>query len=98
MWVMGIDDVNLIMVISLNVLIFLVILLFLILGGVGGVEFGFMVLFVKFIFSYSKLILVMLIWWILMYYLGLFLGMIVMVMWFEKVEEILIVVFSWLDL
>ncbi|WP_426665275.1 lysylphosphatidylglycerol synthase transmembrane domain-containing protein [Lactiplantibacillus plantarum] len=85
---MGIDDVNLIMVTSLNVLIFLVTSLFPIPGGAGGAEFGFTALFAKFIPSHSKLILAMLIWRILTYYLGLFLGMIAMAMRPEKAEEI----------
>jgi uncharacterized protein (TIRG00374 family) len=76
------------MVTSLNVLIFLVTSLFPIPGGAGGAEFGFTALFAKFIPTHSKLILAMLIWRILTYYLGLFLGMIAMAMHPEKAEEI----------
>ena len=85
---MGYTGINVIMVTSLNVLIFLVTSLFPIPGGAGGAEFGFTELFAKFIPSHSKLILAMLIWRILTYYLGLFLGMIAMAMRPEKAEEI----------
>lgn len=85
---MGYHGISLIMVTSLNVLIFLVTSLFPIPGGAGGAELGFTALFAKFIPSHSKLILAMLIWRILTYYLGLFLGMIAMAMRPEKVEEI----------
>ncbi|RRK09994.1 UPF0104 family protein [Lactiplantibacillus garii] len=85
---MGYHGINVVMVTSLNVLIFLVTSLFPIPGGAGGAEFGFTELFAKFIPSHSKLILAMLIWRILTYYLGLFLGMIAMAMRPEKAEEI----------
>ncbi|AVK62772.1 hypothetical protein C5Z26_00835 [Lactobacillus sp. CBA3606] len=85
---MGYHGINIIMVTSLNVLIFLVTSLFPIPGGAGGAEFGFTELFAKFIPSHSKLILAMLIWRILTYYLGLFLGMFAMAMRPEKAEEI----------
>lgn len=85
---MGYHGLSIIMVTSLNVLIFLVTSLFPIPGGAGGAEFGFTELFAKFIPSHSKLILAMLIWRILTYYLGLFLGMIAMAIRPEKAEEI----------
>ena len=70
-----VTGVNLIMVMSLHVLIFMIISLFPIPGGTGGAEYSFAVLFTSFIHSSSKMVLAMLLWRILTYYFGMFAGM-----------------------
>ncbi|KRN58107.1 lysylphosphatidylglycerol synthase transmembrane domain-containing protein [Limosilactobacillus secaliphilus] len=71
---LGVHGVNLIMVTSLHVLIFMIISLFPIPGGTGGAEYSFSVLFSSFIHSNSKMVLAMLLWRVLTYYFGIFTG------------------------
>ena len=71
---LGYYHVNLLMVVSLHVLIFMIISLFPIPGGSGGAEYGFTSLFKSYITSPSKLVLAMVIWRFLTYYLGIILG------------------------
>lgn len=87
MLALGIKDLNVIMVISLNVLIFMVISLFPIPGGTGGAEYSFSVLFSSFVGSGSKLVLAMLLWRILTYYFGMFAGMFAMMVKPDRVHE-----------
>ncbi|USS86371.1 lysylphosphatidylglycerol synthase transmembrane domain-containing protein [Fructilactobacillus cliffordii] len=73
---LGYHNANVVMVTSLDVLIFLVISMFPIPGGAGGAEYSFEKLFRSYIHSSSKLALAMILWRLLTYYLGLFLGLI----------------------
>ena len=84
---LGIDGLNVLMVVSLNVLIFMVISLFPIPGGTGGAEYSFSVLFSSFIASGSKLVLAMLLWRILTYYFGMFAGMFALMIKPDRVHE-----------
>ncbi|KRN20310.1 hypothetical protein IV79_GL000979 [Pediococcus claussenii] len=76
---LGKTGVNIVMITCLHVLIFMVISLFPIPGGAGGAEYGFSVLFSQFVGNSGKLVLAMLIWRLLTYYLGMFAGMVAMV-------------------
>lgn len=73
---LGYSGKNIVMIVSLNILIFMIISLFPIPGGSGGAEYSFGILFRGFLRSPSRLILAMLLWRLLTYYLGLFLGLI----------------------
>ena len=73
---LGYSDVNLIMVVSLHVLIFMIISLFPIPGGSGGAEYSFSILFRNYVTNPDKLLLALIIWRLLTYYLGMFLGVI----------------------
>lgn len=84
---LGVKGLNIIMVISLNVLIFMVISLFPIPGGTGGAEYSFSVLFSSFVGSGSKLVLAMLLWRILTYYFGMFAGMFALMVKPDRVHE-----------
>lgn len=72
---LGSNNANIIMVTSLNILIFLVISMFPIPGGAGGAEYSFEMLFKSYIHSSSKLAVAMILWRILTYYVGLVLGL-----------------------
>ncbi len=72
---LGCNNANIIMVTSLNILIFLVISMFPIPGGAGGAEYSFEMLFKSYIYSSSKLAVAMILWRILTYYVGLVLGL-----------------------
>lgn len=74
MLALGYYNANVLMITSLNVLIFLVISIFPIPGGAGGAEYSFEMLFKSYISNGSKLVLAMILWRILTYYLGLILG------------------------
>ncbi len=77
---LGYSQANVVMVTSLDVLIFLVISMFPIPGGAGGAEYSFEMLFRSYITSSSKLAVAMILWRILTYYLGLILGTVALVM------------------
>lgn len=86
---LGVHHINVIMVISLHVLIFMIISLFPIPGGTGGAEYSFAVLFTSFIGSNSKLVLAMLLWRVLTYYFCMFAGMFALVIKPDKVGQAL---------
>ncbi|WP_429971337.1 lysylphosphatidylglycerol synthase transmembrane domain-containing protein [Fructilactobacillus sp. Tb1] len=72
---LGCNTANIIMVTSLNILIFLVISMFPIPGGAGGAEYSFEMLFKSYMHSSSKLAVAMILWRILTYYVGIVLGL-----------------------
>lgn len=84
---LGVTGVNLVMVMSLHVLIFMIISLFPIPGGTGGAEYSFSVLFLSFVHSQSKLVLAMFLWRLLTYYFGIFAGMIALMIKPDKVAN-----------
>lgn len=84
---LGIGDLNFVMIIALNVLIFMIISLFPIPGGTGGAEYSFAVLFTSFIHSNAKLVLAMLLWRMLTYYFGMFAGMVALVIKPDRVRS-----------
>lgn len=71
---LGSQHINLALVLALHILIFMVISLFPIPGGVGGAEVGFSVLFAQFLPTHAALLLAMMIWRLITYYMGMFLG------------------------
>lgn len=73
---LGQSHVKLIFVMSLHILIVMVISLFPIPGGAGGAEVGFSMIFSSFLPNAGALVLAMLIWRIITYYFGLFVGII----------------------
>ncbi|USS92922.1 flippase-like domain-containing protein [Fructilactobacillus ixorae] len=79
MLALGYYNANVVMVTSLDVLIFLVISIFPIPGGAGGAEYSFEKLFGSYIHSSSKLALAMILWRLLTYYLGLVLGLVALI-------------------
>lgn len=83
---LGAKGVNLVMVMSLHVLIFMIISLFPIPGGTGGAEYSFSVLFMSFVHSQSKLVLAMFLWRLLTYYFGMFAGMFALMIKPDKVD------------
>ncbi|MEY8442456.1 lysylphosphatidylglycerol synthase transmembrane domain-containing protein [Lactobacillaceae bacterium 24-114] len=84
---LGVHHINVIMVISLHVLIFMVISLFPIPGGAGGAEYSFSVLFASFVNSNTKLVLAMLLWRLLTYYFGMFAGVIALIVKPDRVKH-----------
>lgn len=84
---LGVHGVNLVMVTSLHVLIFMIISLFPIPGGTGGAEYSFSVLFTSFIQSNSKMVLAMLLWRVLTYYFGIFTGIIALFVHPDRVSK-----------
>lgn len=84
---LGVHGVNLVMVTSLHVLIFMIISLFPIPGGTGGAEYSFSVLFTSFIQSNSKMVLAMLLWRVLTYYFGIFAGIFALFIHPDKVAH-----------
>lgn len=87
---LGVYHVNIIEVTALHVLIVMIISLFPIPGGAGGAEFSFDVIFSLYIHSSIKLILAMILWRIVTYYFGMFLGMIAMVQRPHKAHRIVV--------
>lgn len=85
---LGVHHVNIVEVTTLHVLIVMIISLFPIPGGAGGAEFSFDVIFSLYIHSNIKLILAMILWRIVTYYFGMFLGMVAMVQRPHKVHRI----------
>lgn len=85
---LGVENVNIIEVTTLHVLIVMVISLFPIPGGTGGAEFSFDVIFSLYIHSNSKLVIAMILWRIVTYYFGMFLGMIALVQKPHKVKKL----------
>ena len=84
---LGFDQVNIIMIVSLHVLIFMIISLFPIPGGTGGAEYSFEALFKSFITNNTKLILALIIWRLITYYLGMILGVIAFCIRPKKIEK-----------
>lgn len=84
---LGVHGVNLVMVTSLHVLIFMIISLFPIPGGTGGAEYSFSVLFASFIHSNSKMVLAMLLWRVLTYYFGIFAGIFALFVHPDKISQ-----------
>lgn len=70
----GVSDLSLISVMVLHVMIVMIVSLFPIPGGTGGAEYSFKTLFARYIPDPVLLLLTMLIWRILTYYLGIFMG------------------------
>ena len=73
---LGIQHVNLILVVVFHILIVMVISLFPIPGGTGGAEAGFSVLFAQFIPDAALLVFATLIWRLITYYFGMFAGIV----------------------
>ncbi len=73
---MGVSHINVMLVTSLHILIVMVISLFPIPGGAGGAEVSFQMLFNSFLPTAAELVLVMVIWRLITYYLGMFLGIV----------------------
>lgn len=88
MFALGVHGLNFVMVMSLHVLIFMIISLFPIPGGTGGAEYSFSVLFSSFMHSSAKLLLAMIIWRLLTYYFGMFVGIFCMMIHPDKVKKI----------
>lgn len=76
---LGVSNVSLITVMTMHVLIVIATSLFPIPGGAGGAEFSFTLVFSTFMASHTKLILAMILWRLITYYLGMFAGMIALV-------------------
>ena len=85
---LGVTHVNIFEVATLHVLIIMMVSLFPVPGGVGGAEFSFDVIFSLYIHSHSKLILAMILWRIVTYYFGMFLGMIALVQKPTKIKAV----------
>ena len=85
---LGVHHVNIIEVTTLHVLIVMVISLFPVPGGAGGAEFSFDVIFSLYIHSGTKLVLAMILWRIVTYYFGMFLGMVALVQKPKKVQRV----------
>lgn len=71
----GVHDVHVFQVIVFHAFIILLISLFPVPGGTGGAEYSFTLLFGAFIVVKSKLILAILLWRMVTYYSGIFLGL-----------------------
>lgn len=84
---LGVHHINLIMVVSLHVLIFMIISLFPIPGGAGGAEYSFSVLFASFIHSHTDLVLAMILWRLLTYYFGMIAGMVALFIKPDKIKH-----------
>lgn len=84
---LGFDQVNIIMIVSLHVLIFMIISLFPIPGGAGGAEYSFETLFKSFIINNTKLILALIAWRLITYYLGMILGAIAFFIRPNKIDK-----------
>ncbi|WP_267202292.1 lysylphosphatidylglycerol synthase transmembrane domain-containing protein [Limosilactobacillus kribbianus] len=83
---LGVHHLNIVMVVSLHVLIFMIISLFPIPGGAGGAEYSFSVLFASFVHSNTKLVLAMILWRLITYYFGMIAGMVALVVKPDKVH------------
>ncbi|KRL05975.1 hypothetical protein FD46_GL000307 [Liquorilactobacillus oeni DSM 19972] len=84
---LGISGVNFWMIVTMHILIVMVISLFPIPGGSGGAEYSFSTIFSSFITNSSKLILAMILWRIITYYFGMFLGMVALVVKPQKMKK-----------
>ncbi|TPR40835.1 lysylphosphatidylglycerol synthase transmembrane domain-containing protein [Apilactobacillus micheneri] len=84
---LGFSKVNIIVVVSLHVLIFMIISLFPIPGGAGGAEYSFEALFKSYITNSTKLVLALMIWRLLTYYLGMILGAIALFIKPDKISK-----------
>ncbi|KRM94903.1 hypothetical protein FC19_GL000003 [Liquorilactobacillus aquaticus DSM 21051] len=84
---LGVTNVNFLMVTTMHVLIVMIISLFPIPGGSGGAEYSFSIIFTSFISNASKLVLAMLLWRLITYYLGMFMGMIALVLKPKKIQN-----------
>ncbi|MCI1954722.1 lysylphosphatidylglycerol synthase transmembrane domain-containing protein [Ligilactobacillus acidipiscis] len=62
-------------VVGMHILIVMIISLFPLPGGLGGAEFSFSVIFATFLTQNGKVVLAMILWRLITYYLGMFLGM-----------------------
>lgn len=82
-----VEHVELLTVMTLHILIVMVISLFPIPGGAGGAEYSFSLIFATFVNSGSKLVLAMIIWRIITYYLGMFGGMVALVIRPDKYSK-----------
>ena len=82
-----VEHAELLTVMTLHVLIVMVISLFPIPGGAGGAEYSFSLIFSTFVNSGSKLVLAMIIWRIITYYLGMFGGMVALVIKPDKYSK-----------
>lgn len=76
---LGITHANILMVTTLHVLIVMVISLFPIPGGTGGAEYSFSIIFAAFLHGGAKLVLAMILWRLITYYLGMFCGIVALV-------------------
>ncbi len=83
---LGVQHINVVMVVSLHVLIFMIISLFPIPGGAGGAEYSFSVLFASFVHSNTKLVLAMILWRLITYYFGMIAGMVALVIKPDRVH------------
>lgn len=70
--VTNIDPVT---VVGMHILIVMIISLFPLPGGLGGAEFSFSVIFSTFLSQNGKVVLAMILWRLITYYMGMFLGM-----------------------
>lgn len=84
---LGYSKINIVMIVSLHVLILMIISLFPIPGGSGGAEYSFETLFKSYITTSGKLLLAMVIWRLLTYYLGMFLGAIALFIKPKKIKS-----------
>lgn len=84
---LGYSRINIVMIVSLHVLILMIISLFPIPGGSGGAEYSFETLFKSYITTSGKLLLAMVIWRLLTYYLGMFLGVIALFIKPNKIKS-----------
>ncbi|MFD1318638.1 lysylphosphatidylglycerol synthase transmembrane domain-containing protein [Loigolactobacillus zhaoyuanensis] len=75
-------------VLVMHIMIVMIISLFPIPGGSGGAEISFRALFATFVAVNSKLVLAMILWRIMTYYLGMFIGMFALVIKPDRVKEI----------
>ncbi|ANK60082.1 lysylphosphatidylglycerol synthase transmembrane domain-containing protein [Loigolactobacillus backii] len=85
---LGLNKTNFFEVLVMHIMIVMIISLFPIPGGSGGAELSFKALFATFITSNSKLVLAMILWRVMTYYLGMFIGMFAMVVKPDKVVEL----------
>ncbi|MFD0897815.1 lysylphosphatidylglycerol synthase transmembrane domain-containing protein [Loigolactobacillus binensis] len=79
---------NFVEVLVMHIMIVMIISLFPIPGGSGGAEISFRALFATFVAVNSKLVLAMILWRIMTYYLGMFIGIFALVVKPDKVKEI----------
>ena len=70
-----VTDIDPLTVVGMHILIVMIISLFPLPGGLGGAEFSFSIIFSTFLVQNSKVVLAMILWRLITYYLGMFLGM-----------------------
>lgn len=71
---LGINEINILTIISLHAFIILIVSLFPLPGGAGGAEYSFTLLFGTFILSPEKLIIALILWRLVTHYIGVFMG------------------------